>query len=288
MLESMNDEPHPAPAGATPDAALSGDFLELLGSGERLEAVIFECLAAGMADGRVASLMAVAGWRNGFSCFAVGGTPASAPGKGQKAGAAPTSTLTADIARIRDAVRDLGGAEVITGLKDGRLVALVRHQGAATPEVTCTAVTAAFRADAPLCVGPMCQGVSGATDAVRGVLFSLAAAAGVPRLPRPMRTDDVLPERALLGDVSARRELIESVYASLNAAGGDDPTMLTVSTFLASGGSLETTAKELNVHPNTVRYRLKRAAESTGWDATNPREAYVLTTAITLGRIHQS
>jgi sugar diacid utilization regulator len=27
-------------------------------------------------------------------------------------------------------------------------------------------------------------------------------------------------------------------------------------------------AKELNVHPNTVRYRLKRAAETTGWDAT--------------------
>ena len=46
-----------------------------------------------------------------------------------------------------------------------------------------------------------------------------------------------------------------------------------MSTFLRNGGSLETTAKELSVHPNTVRYRLKRAAETTGWDAADAREA---------------
>ena len=80
-------------------------------------------------------------------------------------------------------------------------------------------------------------------------------------------------------------ELIRVVYGSLTAAGPDDPTLLTVSTFLKYGGSLETCAKELNVHPNTIRYRLKRAAESTGWDATDPREAYVLITAIALGRM---
>ena len=55
--------------------------------------------------------------------------------------------------------------------------------------------------------------------------------------------------------------------------------------FLRNGSSLENTAKELNVHPNTVRYRLKRAAETTGWDATDPRDAYVLTTALAIGRM---
>lgn len=87
------------------------------------------------------------------------------------------------------------------------------------------------------------------------------------------------------GDADARRELVDVVYGSLAGHGPDDPTMLTVSTFLASGGSLETTARTLNVHPNTVRYRLKRAADTTGWDASNPRDAYVLATAIALGRI---
>ena len=50
---------------------------------------------------------------------------------------------------------------------------------------------------------------------------------------------------------------------------------------------MENTAKELNVHPNTVRYRLKRAAETTGWDATDPRDAYVLTTALAIGRMRE-
>ena len=81
-------------------------------------------------------------------------------------------------------------------------------------------------------------------------------------------------------------ELVNTVYASLQTAGPDDPTLETVSTFLRNGGSLETTAKELSVHPNTVRYRLKRAAETTGWDAADAREAYVLRTAIALGRMH--
>ena len=110
----------------------------------------------------------------------------------------------------------------------------------------------------------------------------------VQPLPRPLRTDDALPERALIGDADARDELVRVVYGSLAAAGPDDPTLLTVSTFLKFGGSLETTAKELNVHPNTIRYRLKRAAESTGWDATDPREAYVLITAIALGRVAEA
>lgn len=264
------------------------DFLDLLNGGQ-VETVAFEALASGMADERVASLMAVAGWGDEFDSFAIGGTA-----RDTTRGTAATRRDTADaqtataMTNIRDAVRDLGGGPVIVGAKGGHLVALVRRQGAVTPEVACTAMAPSFADDAPLCLGSLRHGVAGASETLRGVLFALTAAPAVVggHLLRPMRADDVLPERALLGDESARRELVESVYASLTAAGPDDPTMLTVSTFLASGSSLEMTAKELNVHPNTVRYRLKRAAETTGWDAADPREAYVLTTAIALGRIH--
>ena len=37
------------------------------------------------------------------------------------------------------------------------------------------------------------------------------------------------------------------------------------------------------MHPNTVRYRLRRVAELTGWDATRPRDAFVLQTAQAVG-----
>ncbi len=39
------------------------------------------------------------------------------------------------------------------------------------------------------------------------------------------------------------------------------------------------------MHPNTVRYRLKRVSEVIGWDATGPREALILQTALIIGSI---
>lgn len=250
-------------------------MLTLLRGGEgdtldaRVESVAFECLADGLADDRIMSLLRVLGWRDDFTCFTLAGTPAK--------GISDSSRL------IREAIRNLGGSNCIIGVRGTWCVALVEMQSAVTPEVACTAMTDAFHAQLPLCLGPVRHRVKGAQRSVRSVLAALAAAAAVPALPRPMRADDVLPERALLGDEDARNELVNEVYRSLRGDNADDPTLATVSTFLKSGNSLETTAKELNVHPNTVRYRLKRAAETTGWDATDPREGYVLQTAIALG-----
>ena len=167
-------------------------------------------------------------------------------------GGKPLHTMAGTRAAIRRTVHDLGGGPCVTGTTNGLCVALIMPRAAATPDVTCTNTLSAFST----------------------------------KVPRPMRADDVLPERALLGDQDAVDELVNTVYASLQTAGPDDPTLETVSTFLRNGGSLETTAKELSVHPNTVRYRLKRAAETTGWDAADAREAYVLRTAIALGRMH--
>ena len=273
-----------------------GDLLSLLQRGEgdsadaRIESVAFECLAEGVADERVMSLLRVLGWRDLFTCFTVAGTPAKGMADSGRVIREAVRDLggsakgMADSGRvIREAVRDLGGSHCVIGMRGAWCVALVEMQSAVTPEVACTAMAEAFHDQAPLCLGPVCQQVEGARRSVQNVLSALAAAPALASLPRPMRADDVLPERALLGDADARDELVETVYRSLKGDNADDPTLATVSAFLKSGNSLETTAKELNVHPNTVRYRLKRAAESTGWDATDPRESYVLQTAIALG-----
>lgn len=240
---------------------------------DRLETIAFECLVAGLHDDRVAALLHALGWSDDFQCFAVAG--------------APSGPVAQTRQQLRRAVRDLGGTLTLTGLHQGVCVALTTVQAAVTPEVTCTAMMPAFDASAAVALSPVRKGVAGAVVAVRAALSTMAATKAVAgsESVRPLRAEDALPERALLGDDDARNELIASVYGSLKEAGPDDPTLGTVSAFLDSGGSLETTAKTLNVHPNTVRYRLKRAADTTGWDATNPREAYVLRTAIALGRI---
>ena len=93
-------------------------------------------------------------------------------------------------------------------------------------------------------------------------------AAPGPSAPRPVAADALLAERALAGDPLARAALHERVALPLQAAGGE--VLETVRAVLSSGGNLEASARAIFVHPNTVRYRLKRAAELTGLSATDP------------------
>ncbi len=95
---------------------------------------------------------------------------------------------------------------------------------------------------------------------------------------------DLLPERALAGSGRARRALVENVYLPLLNAGGD---LLETCVSFLDQGSVEASARVLFVHPNTVRYRLKRIGEVSGYSPSDPRDAYVLRLAITLGRLHE-
>jgi DNA-binding PucR family transcriptional regulator len=59
----------------------------------------------------------------------------------------------------------------------------------------------------------------------------------------------------------------------------------TLAAYLESGSSVEAAARMLFVHPNTVRYRLRRVVELSGLTPANPRDAYTLRLALTLGRL---
>ncbi len=69
----------------------------------------------------------------------------------------------------------------------------------------------------------------------------------------------------------------------LIAAG--DPFPITLDTFLAAGRALEPAARLLFVHPNTMRYRLRRIAEITRRDPWDARDLFALNVALILGRI---
>ena len=122
-----------------------------------------------------------------------------------------------------------------------------------------------------------------ATVSARAALAGLRAAPAWPDAPRPVRADDLLPERALDGDEDAREQLIHDVYEPL--LGGGSPLLDTLTTYLEQGCSLEATARLLFVHPNTVRYRLRRVSELTGHLPAHGRGAFALRVAIALGRL---
>ncbi|NLE81153.1 MAG: PucR family transcriptional regulator [Rhodococcus sp.] len=141
-------------------------------------------------------------------------------------------------------------------------------------------------ADEPVVIGPTTPTLGAAHSSAVEALSGMQAVAGWRAAPRPVFAAELLPERALLGDSAAITALNDTLVAPLSAAGS--VLADTLDAYLDCGGAVETCARQLFVHPNTVRYRLKRIGEVTGREPTNPRDAYVLRVAATVGRLTQS
>jgi DNA-binding PucR family transcriptional regulator len=138
-------------------------------------------------------------------------------------------------------------------------------------------------ADEPVVIGPFAASLVAAHYSAAEAIAGMNAVAGWSGAPRPVSARELLPERALLGDPSAIAALDSDVMRPLAEAG--PALMETLDAYLDSGGAIEACARKLFVHPNTVRYRLKRIADFTGRDPTLPRDAYVLRVASTVGRL---
>ena len=138
-------------------------------------------------------------------------------------------------------------------------------------------------ADGPVVLGPTVNNLSQAPQSAAEAIKSFEAVAAWPNAPRPVSAVDLLPERILAGDETARRTLVDTVVGPLRAA--DASVEETLHAYIEPGGQVEACARELFVHPNTVRYRLRRVAQITQYDPLRPRDSFVLRIALTLGRL---
>ncbi len=172
-----------------------------------------------------------------------------------------------------------------TGDSGDRALSLVIVLGAPTAAAAREAVALVVErlGAGPVATGPEVADVADAGRSLRAALAALHAVAAWPAAPRPVRADDLLPERVLSGDPAARHTLLTEIHQPLLRAGS--PLIATVDAYLDAGGSLEGAARRLYVHTNTVRYRLRRVTELIGWDPTDPREGYVIRTALAVGRL---
>ncbi|MFC3994436.1 PucR family transcriptional regulator [Nocardiopsis sediminis] len=179
-----------------------------------------------------------------------------------------------------------GGHDVIAGAQGERVVVVVGlAEDAAddTARLRAAEALAGLFGEGPVVVGPPAPDLHAAGESVRAAVSGLRASVAWPDAPRPVAAEDLLPERALEGDAAARRRLVEQIYLPLRAAGS--PLLDTLSVYLEHASSLESTARMLFVHPNTVRYRLSRIAELTGYLPSDGRGSFVLRVAVTLGRL---
>jgi len=243
----------------------------------RLEALVVDSILTGESDDELPSRIAALGWH----------------GTGESAVLVGTSERSVDVDQIRRTARH-AGADVLVGLQGTRLVLVLgrvepeaKEPGSTAPEILpfieISRRLTEFFSDGPLVLGPPVENLVLASRSARAALAGIAVARSYRAANRPIEADDLLPERALAGDGLARRTLIEQIYEPLSAHSSE--LMETLWCYLDNGRSLEATARELFVHPNTVRYRLKKVSEVIGWNATGAREALILQSALIVGSI---
>ncbi len=231
----------------------------------RVEAGVVEALVRGSVGELTLSRAVSLGWVPGSWCVPVAASaPVGDPGTG--------------IDALRTGARHRGWS-VLTGEAGGGLLVLIGGSG---DERDALQQVTALLPDGPVVVGPTVPDLAASAAAVTEALAGLAAVAAWPDAPRPVRSAALLAERVVLGDETARTRLLSEVYSPLAGAGGD--LLLTAATFLDVGGSLEATGRALFLHPNTVRYRLRKVVDLLALDVTDPRDASVVRTAVVLGR----
>ena len=235
----------------------------------RLEALVVDSVLRAEADETVRSRASALGWESKGDVVVVLGRVPDA------AGAARESIID----DVRRSAHHLG-LDALCAVQGDRMVVVLG--GVENPDKAGAAVADHF-GDGPVVVGPVVPDLLHGSISARAATAGLRAAAGWPAAPRPVSADDLLPERALSGDGHARRQLVQEVYRPLAGAGA--ATLDTVSEFFDHGASIEGTARAMFVHANTVRYRLRRAAELTGLSPGDPRHAYTYRLALTLGRL---
>jgi hypothetical protein len=170
--------------------------------------------------------------------------------------------------------------DLLAGVQGGRLIVVLG--GTDDPMAAAERFAGRF-GPGPVVVGPPVRDLRSASVSARAALAGLRAAPAWPDAPRPASADELLPERALDGDAGAVEALVETVYEPLLAGG--TALLDTLTTYLEQGSSLEGTARMLFVHPNTVRYRLRRVTELTGFTPSVGRDGHTLWTAIAVGRL---
>ncbi|MCL2782660.1 MAG: helix-turn-helix domain-containing protein [Propionibacteriaceae bacterium] len=207
---------------------------------------------------------------------------------------APVIVIVGDKPAASDAVGRLHRAAerrergALGALQGERLVAVVTGIGLMDDESAVRIATDLQECfgPSPIVVGPVVPGLAQAHLSALEAVSGAASVTGWHESPHVVAAADLLPERVLAGNAQARRILIDGVFSPLAAAGSD--LLETCVGFLDHSGSIEATARDLFVHPNTVRYRIKRIHEVTGYSPAIARDAYVLRLAVTLGRLDGS
>lgn len=238
----------------------------------RLEGLVVDSVLRGEADDAIRSRAAALGWGSATDVAVVVGT--TPPRAAMRFG-------TVDF--VHRQTNRLGLTTLAT-IQGPRLVCIVAD--VADNLETARSLLPVF-GEGPVVAGPVVPHLFAAGRSARAAISGHTAAPAWPGAPRPARSDDLLAERALVGDPPARAALGDRVVRPLLETSGGH-LFETATAYLDAGGSLEAAARRLFVHPNTVRYRLGRIVDVTAYDLSDPHDAFTVRIALALSHLPRS
>lgn len=245
----------------------------------RLEQLAIDAVLSGRGLSGMADRLQAVGWRGGGATVVVVG--------------ASGDELDED--KLRREVWD-AGADALTGIRQGHVVLVLSMPVAA--ELAPGGVEDSPQQDALGRLEAVARDIAGQTLTGTAVLGEVVAELGESahsartamfgarvvhtwlQAPAVVRADDLLPERALNGDADARATLVQRILIPLEDSASE--WLETVAVYLDNGRSIEGCARALDVHANTIRYRLARVTDVLGIDVTAPRNAFVVQCALRL------
>jgi DNA-binding PucR family transcriptional regulator len=251
----------------------------------RLEALVVDSLVRGEAEESLHSWASALNWSSSPVVVLVGSladqgdVPEADGSRRGLSGLSGLSGAEPAIDEIRAQARR-ARLDLLAGVQGSRLILVLG--GTDDPLAAAERFAGRF-GPGPVIAGPLVRDLRSASISARAALAALRAVSAWPDAPRPVGADELLPERALDGDPEARATLISDVYEPLLSGG--HALLDTLTTYLEHGSSLEVTARLLFVHPNTVRYRLRRVAELTAYTPSAGRDGFTLWVALVLGRL---
>lgn len=230
----------------------------------RLEALVMEGLLRGDADPGILGRATALGWPTGGGATVLVGQP---PGGDSAAGL-----------HVMRRAAEHHGLTLLAALHGDALVVLVAGR---EPGERAARLLSPHFGPGPVVIGPEAVEQDAIAEACAVAVGAFGAARGWPDAPRPVAADDLLPERVLARDGTARHLLVDELAPVL----ADDDLRRTLEAYIEGGAGLESAARALFVHPNTVRYRLRRIEALTGRSPTDPRDALALRLGLILARL---
>ncbi len=194
----------------------------------------------------------------------------------------PPQGVSAGIGSVERAGRKLDRG-VVTAVHEGIVIAIWPIR---TREDPLTIARKLFGSKSLAVVAGPAESFGYAREDLRRALGGIAALPARAELSGPVAARDLITERALLGEVAARDELIARCYVPLRDA--QTGLLETVEVMINNQGVLEKAARAIPVHVNTLRYRLDRILELTGFDLRDSRGALAIYIGVSLGKINQA